>query len=103
MHWAEWAALVELAAVTLFGVRAFRRDDRFGAALGALLMLASGVALWSTTRIAEKVFDHDVFWIAGIGVLNLAVSRGVGRVDRWCRVSATVHWYWHAPLLSCSS
>ena len=74
VHWAEWVALAELAAVSLFAMHGIRRGDRFGAALGALLILASAVALWSTTRIAEKIFDHDVFWIAGIGVLNLAVS-----------------------------
>ena len=54
-------------------------------------MLASGVALWSTTRIAEKVFDHDVFWIAGIGVLNLAVAADLIAGHRWCRFSSTVH------------
>lgn len=37
-------------------------------------MVASGVALWSATRIEDRVFDHDVFWMAGIGVLSLAVT-----------------------------
>jgi hypothetical protein len=74
VRWAEWLSFVELAGVSLFTLRGAIRRAPFDAALGALLLVASGVALWSTTRIADGIFDHDVFWIAGIGVLTLSVA-----------------------------
>jgi hypothetical protein len=63
--WAEgWAgAQVALLAITAFV--AARAGRRFGAALAALLVLASLTALWSATRIQDAIVDHEVFWISG--------------------------------------
>ena len=71
--WAEgWAgAQVVLLAVT--AIVAARAGRRFGAALAALLVLASMTALWSVTRIEDAIVDHEVFWISGFGVLGTAV------------------------------
>ena len=74
VRWAEWVSLAELAAVATFAIRAVRRRDWFDAALGGLIVVASSVALWSATRIDGRIFDHDVFWMVGIGVLSLAVT-----------------------------
>ncbi|MEQ1912407.1 MAG: hypothetical protein ABMA15_26530 [Vicinamibacterales bacterium] len=73
VRWAEWLSLGELLG--LVGVVAIgaRRRDTFSVALGLLLILVSGVSLWSATRIDEQVFDHDVFWISGLGVISLAL------------------------------
>lgn len=71
--WAEaWGgAQVALLAVTaIIGARAGRR---FGAALPALLVVASITALWSAMRIQDAIVDHAVFWISGFGVLGTAV------------------------------
>jgi hypothetical protein len=75
--WAEWLAVGTVAVIAVTGVEsALRRRvaDRFDAALSILLVLSSAVALWSATRIAEHIFDHDVYWIAGLGALNLCVA-----------------------------
>ena len=85
--WAEWLAIGTLAIIgTSFAMSMLRRraEDAFDAALGFLLIATSGVALWSATRIAERVFDHDVYWMVGLGVLNLAmaVDRLVARLWR---------------------
>jgi len=72
--WTEWATLGALVLVALFVGRGLRRRDHFDAALGCLLLLAAAVSLWATTRIAETIFDHDIFWMAAIGVLMLAVA-----------------------------
>jgi hypothetical protein len=74
VRWAEWLSIVELTAIGLFVVRGARRRQQFDAALGAMLLIASCVALWSATRVEERIFDHDVFWMSGIGVLSLAVT-----------------------------
>jgi hypothetical protein len=74
VRWAEWLSIGELAAVTAFTVRGWRWRRPFDAALGALLLVASGVALWSATRVDERIFDHDVFWMAGVGVLLVTVA-----------------------------
>jgi hypothetical protein len=53
-----------------------RRADpgaRFQAMVAVLLCLASIAALWSVTRIAGDILDHEVFWISGLGLMNVAV------------------------------
>lgn len=75
--WAEWATLGALALVVLFAWRGLRRRDHFDTALGGLLLLGAAMSLWSTTRIAETIFDHDIFWMAAIGALMLAVAADV--------------------------
>jgi hypothetical protein len=72
--WAEWATLVLLATSILGVAVSVRRHRLFDASLGAILLLTSAVALWSATRIEERIFDHDVFWIAGPGALTVGVA-----------------------------
>jgi hypothetical protein len=74
--WAEWACLATLgglAATLAWRVRA-TRTLTFSAALSVLLLLAATVSLWSVSRITDRVFDHDVFWIAGLGALSLSAA-----------------------------
>lgn len=91
VHWAEWLSIVELAAVTAFAVRGWRRRAWFDAALGALLVVASGVALWSATRIEERIFDHDLFWMAGLGVLTVSVTIELAASVAWPRLAVVRH------------
>ncbi|MEQ1727229.1 MAG: hypothetical protein ABL982_02520 [Vicinamibacterales bacterium] len=72
--WAEWVTLGALALVALLAWRGLHRRDLFDAALGGLLLISAVVSLWSTTRIAETIFDHDIFWMATLGALILAVA-----------------------------
>lgn len=74
VRWAEALTLVTLGMVVGSLVRSRRSRDSFGVSLATLLVVSSAVSLWSATRIEERVFDHDVFWMAGIGLLNLAVA-----------------------------
>jgi len=74
VRWAEWLTLASLAAslsTTLAGVR---RQDRFSAAIGGLVVVTASIALWSATRIDDRIFDHDVFWMAGIGLLAMSTA-----------------------------
>lgn len=72
--WAEWVTLASLALVALFAWQGVYRRDPFDVALGGLLLLGGAVSLWSATRIAERIFDHDIFWMAALGALALAVA-----------------------------
>lgn len=85
VRWAEALSLAAVVAVAIRGWLAMRKGDLFLAALAGLLLVAAAVALWSATRIDERIFDHDVFWIAGIGLLMLAVvvDSVVALVSAW--------------------
>jgi hypothetical protein len=97
VHWAEWLTLASIAATLAYAFAGVRRRDIFSAALGGLLVVSASIALWSATRIDERFFDHDVFWIAGIGVLALSTavdglaSPFFGMLDRpgWLAVRLT--------------
>jgi hypothetical protein len=71
--WSQFWALAESLAVAVIAVRAAIDKDRFRAALGAMTLVASGVGLWSITRVDDVVYDHLVFWLAGIGALQLGL------------------------------
>jgi hypothetical protein len=73
VRWAEPLALLQLLALALFSAHALRTRKRFEAML-ALVLLASGLlALWSASRIEGAIFDHEVFWISGVGAMTAAV------------------------------
>jgi hypothetical protein len=71
--WSQFWALTETAAVAAVGVKAALEKDSFRAALAAMVLIASGVGLWSITRVDDEVYDHLVFWLAGIGALHLGL------------------------------
>lgn len=73
--WAEWLAIATVVVVALIGMASSLRrqgNEAFDRAMSLVLIASSGVALWSATRIAERIFDHDVYWMVGLGILNLA-------------------------------
>ena len=73
VRWAELLSIVQFAALGVWLVAAYRTRRRFELSLAAILVVAGLTALWSTTRVDGEIFDHGVFWISGLGVLNLAL------------------------------
>jgi hypothetical protein len=71
--WAEGWAGAQMVLLAITAIVAARAGRRFGAAMAALLVVASIVALWSVTRIDDAIVDHEVFWMSGLGVLGTAV------------------------------
>jgi hypothetical protein len=69
----QFWAIAETVAVAVIGVRAALEKDSFRGALAAMVLIASGMGLWSITRIDDDIYDHLVFWLAGIGVLHLGL------------------------------
>jgi hypothetical protein len=63
------AMLVALAMKT-------RRTSRFDSWLLAMCAIASVVALFATTRIQDRIIDHEVFWMSGVGALSVAACLG---------------------------
>ena len=78
VKWAEALSLAELAGLAAVAAHGWRTRGTFTPALAATLLAASALALWSAARAEEPLFDHAVFWIAGIGVLNVGVLTGEG-------------------------
>jgi hypothetical protein len=74
VRWAEWLTLAVLTALAVLTFRGARGRRTFETALGMLVIAGAAVALWSATRISERIFDHDVFWVAGLGALALAMA-----------------------------
>ena len=71
--WGQFWAITETAAVAAIGVKAAFEKDSFRAALAAMVLIASTVGLWSITRVDDVVYDHLVFWLAGIGALHIGL------------------------------
>ena len=71
--WAEAFALLQLAGLVVCAALAARARRRFECTL-ALVLFGSGIlALWSALQIEGAIFDHEVFWISGLGALNTAL------------------------------
>jgi hypothetical protein len=70
--WSQAVALSEMAG--LIGIAGWARltRRRFHFTLSVMLVAASVVALWSASRISGEMLDHDVFWMSGLGAINLA-------------------------------
>ena len=64
-------AAAEVVALIVVAVIA-RPRDRFAAWLATMCALATVVALAATTRIRERIIDHEIFWMSGLGALNVA-------------------------------
>jgi hypothetical protein len=73
IRWVEAFAVLQLAALAATAALAARARRRFELSLALLLLMVSLLALWSATRIEQTIFDHEVFWISGVGALNIAV------------------------------
>ena len=85
--WNQAGAITETTAVAAIALWAALRKERFRAALATMTLIASLVGLWSITRIDDDPYDHLVFWLAGIGTLQLglivdAVVRVIPRANR---------------------
>ncbi len=73
VKWAEWTTLGVLAAVAVRSAICARRRESFSAVLGVLVLLVAAIALWSTRHIDDRIFDHDVFWMVGLGAIAFAL------------------------------
>jgi hypothetical protein len=91
--WSQAWAIGQTVAVAVILARAILARDRFRTALSALLLIASGVALWSITRIEDDIYDHLVFWVAGIGALEagLVADAAIGLALRRAWLPAPRH------------
>ena len=70
------AAPVYPGVMLWVSLQARRGGDRFTARLVQVALIGSVVALWSITRIPGSVEEYQVAWIAGIGMVGLALAAG---------------------------
>lgn len=70
------AAPVYSGVMIWVSVQAGRGGDRFTARLAQVVLIGSLVALTSITRIPGVVEEYQVSWIAGVGMIGLALAVG---------------------------
>jgi len=73
IRWVEALAVLQMLGLIATIALAMKARRGFIASLATLLLLVSLLTLWSATRIEGAIFDHEVFWISGIGVLNIGL------------------------------
>lgn len=73
IRWVEAFAVLQLLGLAANAALAARARRSFEWSLALLLLMISILSLWSATRIEQIVFDHEVFWISGVGALNIAL------------------------------
>ena len=81
-----WALPASIVAMGLLFLIARRTEPRLEASIARMALIASIVELFSISRIRGEILDHEIFWIAGTGAINLAVLASAGvRVarERW--------------------
>lgn len=69
--WPSWIGAAAVCALPLVGWREYRRMNRLSASLACFCFATSLAGLWSVSRIRGQIADHQVFWLAGVGLLNL--------------------------------
>ena len=73
LGWGVPLAIAEVLLLPVVAVRAIRRYQRFEGSLASTAFAASMVGLWSITRIRDDVLAYEIFWLSGLGAINLAV------------------------------
>jgi hypothetical protein len=73
IRWVEALAVLQMLGLIVTIAFAVKARRGFVASLATLLLLVSLLTLWSATRIEGAIFDHEVFWISGVGVLDIAL------------------------------
>jgi hypothetical protein len=74
-------AIAQLTALLAVGVWSARKGHRSLAWLAALALLSSSVGLWSVTRIQDRIVEHEIFWLTGLGAVNLGVIGGAAALQ----------------------
>jgi hypothetical protein len=66
-------SVIQVTLLVAIAIRAGRQGRRFVCALAAMLALTSLVGLWSAKRVEGPLVDYAIFWVSGLGALNVAV------------------------------
>ena len=83
--WVVPGALGQVLLLVAVARQDFRSGRLFDSSLALFAALASGVGLWAITQIRGDVLDHEIFWLAALGGLNVAIlgAAGLRRLARW--------------------
>jgi hypothetical protein len=87
-RWTVPLVIVQMIALILVSVVAGRAGRWIETSFAGCAALASLVGLWALTRIEGAVLDHEIFWLGGIGALNVAALAGAAAeaaYRRWPR------------------
>ena len=73
LGWAVPLAIGQVALLALVAWRDLQAGRRFEGLLAAAALTASCIGLWALTRVRDDILDHEIFWLAPLGAMNLAI------------------------------
>lgn len=78
LWWGIPCAIGQLLLLAVIARHDFKVGRRFEGCLAFVAVAASAVGLWGLTRIRGDILNHDLFRIAALGALNLAIIGAAG-------------------------
>jgi hypothetical protein len=77
LGWGVPLAIAEVLVLPIIALMAFRAGRRFEGSMALMAVVASLVGFWSITRIRGDILDHEIYWIVGLGAINLGIVAAV--------------------------
>jgi hypothetical protein len=78
LWWAIPCSVGQLLALAGVARRDRRSGRRFEACLAVFSLVACISGLWALTRIQGDIVDHEIFWLAPFGAVNVAIISAAG-------------------------
>jgi hypothetical protein len=88
--WTTPVAVGQIIALLVAGRRDLKAGRTFEGALAAGSFIVCASALWSLTRIRGDIVDHQIFWLALFGAVNLGI--GAAAALRWIAEARGIRW-----------
>jgi hypothetical protein len=83
LWWVVPCAVAQVGLLAEIARRDLRAARRFEGALALSALAASCIGLWALTRVRDDILDHEIFWLAAFGAINLAVIAAAGLRALW--------------------
>ena len=78
LWWIVPCAIAQVVLLAEVARRDLKAGRRFEGALALSTLSASCIGLWALTRVRDDILDHEIFWLAAFGAINLAVLGAAG-------------------------
>ena len=83
LWWVVPCAVAQVVLLAEIARRDLKAGRRFEGALALSTLAASCIGLWALTRVRDDILDHEIFWLAAFGAVNLAVIGAAGVRALW--------------------
>ncbi len=83
LWWIVPCAVAQVVLLAEIARRDLKAGRRFDGWLALSTLAASCIGLWALTRVRDDILDHEIFWLAALGAINLAVIGAAGLRAIW--------------------